>query len=683
MKILGDYEMKKAKVIELLHDVRQLAREAQYDHQRIEESFKSYEASLESGMINIAVVGEWNNGKSTLINALLGCSLLISKNKECTAAITRIVHSDFSYIKVVGTSLKDQGSPLIYKKDIDNVELSSILEKYATTSGVDVEGDVEYVEIGWPYPLLDKKVIVIDTPGVNSHSEVRSRITHVTLPQCHAILMLVDINKPGSTYEVDFINKIIRSSQGGNKVFVLLNKIDSVPEDSLVEGVETLKKALKNAIPDSHILGISSLAALYSARLKESSHDPEEVRNYPPSLRAVSCGDSLVGQKDPGYIDALYKASNIQALYETLSRHLAEECGSKFIFNPAISAMKNEIQGIITHLTERINSSQNDISLEEMNNRIKEFERRIPLYEHDKLKTTSFFSKEFDETHREYSELLSSSDLCYRIYDDIEMQISSYKIKDLTAKKYAKLNILVQNSIASHITLIGETSTRKLQAIKEGTDRRLADIAQDIQAHIEVIFTAQATAAQGVPGALEKAVPAGMSGSALAASSLAATAAAASVVGVSTTSIATGVSFLGFSTGWGATLPFLATNPIGWAVGAAILTGGLAYLIFRKKPGADDLMKALREQKCVENQLKQMKDSTHSSWINMKTTVVKQIDNIIESLISRARSELDHRIALKKMKVDELARKIQELEDCIGSAKALEEKIICTFKSED
>ncbi|GGA21684.1 dynamin family protein [Okeania sp. KiyG1] len=49
---------------------------------------------IEQGIFNVLVLGEFKNGKSTLLNAMLGEEVLPSDFLPCTAIITKIVYGN-------------------------------------------------------------------------------------------------------------------------------------------------------------------------------------------------------------------------------------------------------------------------------------------------------------------------------------------------------------------------------------------------------------------------------------------------------------------------------------------------------------------------------------------------------------------------------------------------------------
>jgi predicted GTPase len=109
---------------------------------------------LESGFYSIVVVGEFNRGKSTILNALLAQELLPMDILPATAAIHML---RFSREPVLRAHWRDDR--------VEDMALSAeTLKRFASVESADA---LTYLEIGVPAPILASGVVFIDTPGVD------------------------------------------------------------------------------------------------------------------------------------------------------------------------------------------------------------------------------------------------------------------------------------------------------------------------------------------------------------------------------------------------------------------------------------------------------------------------------------------------------------------------------------
>ena len=116
----------------------------------------------------VAIVGEFKRGKSTLINALLGQEVLPADVLPATATLNRVTYSEEPYVQV---EYKNGTSERV---DIDQ------LENYVTKLTCEAEERAETVKEATVYYDTDfcrNNVDIIDTPGLNDDEQM----TNVTL----------------------------------------------------------------------------------------------------------------------------------------------------------------------------------------------------------------------------------------------------------------------------------------------------------------------------------------------------------------------------------------------------------------------------------------------------------------------------------------------------------------------
>jgi len=113
---------------------------------------------LEEDRFHLVVVGEFNHGKTTFVNALLGEQALPVGVTPTTATIHHIRWADKPEATVVTTSGERRSVPFAEAK------------RFAVGGGASGD-DVDYLEIGYPAALLKERILLVDTPGVNDLSD--------------------------------------------------------------------------------------------------------------------------------------------------------------------------------------------------------------------------------------------------------------------------------------------------------------------------------------------------------------------------------------------------------------------------------------------------------------------------------------------------------------------------------
>ena len=199
------------------------------------------ESRLISARFHLAVLGQFKRGKSTLLNALLGEKLLPSAVVPLTSIPTFLSWGQKHLIKIFFTdgSVKEQATE-------SHDELSAFLERYVTESNnANNHLGVERVEVAHPSPLLQKGVILIDTPGIGSTLQHNTEATLNFLPQCDGALFLISADPPITQVEIEFLREVhSRVAQ----TILILNKVDYLSNDDQQSALTFFKKVLNEQL---------------------------------------------------------------------------------------------------------------------------------------------------------------------------------------------------------------------------------------------------------------------------------------------------------------------------------------------------------------------------------------------------------------------------------------------------
>lgn len=173
----------------------------------------------------IAVVAPMSAGKSTLLNAMMGCRLLPSRSTACTAGVFTIVDKDGSSGFKVRARRKDGRFTSWVKATTSR--LSEINDSGVTE--VEIEGDLTRIK---NYRNAFR-VAFIDTPGPNNSCDS----THADLfrkalasHKYAAIVVLLDASALHTTDEVAMlqdVHRFVLEKKGTASVMFAINKIDA------------------------------------------------------------------------------------------------------------------------------------------------------------------------------------------------------------------------------------------------------------------------------------------------------------------------------------------------------------------------------------------------------------------------------------------------------------------------
>jgi small GTP-binding protein len=203
---------------------------------------------LEQEQFHLVVVGEFNHGKSTFINALLGKKVLPTGVTPTTAAIHHVVWSEQPRACVVDAG--GAAHPLSF----DAVASFALGGERAAQAN-------RYVEVGVPAELLRDRVVLVDTPGVNDLALTRAEITYGYVPRADAILFVLDAGQPVKESERQFLRTQLIARARDRIVFVV-QKTDLWTAEERREALAWIERQLQVVVPRPAVFPVSAQAAL-------------------------------------------------------------------------------------------------------------------------------------------------------------------------------------------------------------------------------------------------------------------------------------------------------------------------------------------------------------------------------------------------------------------------------------
>jgi small GTP-binding protein len=221
---------------------------------------------LQEERFALVVLGEFNHGKSTFVNALCGAAILPAGITPTTATINHLVWAEKPRAKA---HLTDDT-----EKEVDPKSLAD----WVTIEGREAS-HVKYVEIGWPAEILKEKVTLVDTPGVNDINEQRAEITYSYIPRADAVVFLLDGAQVLKQSERAFLEqRILRRSK--DKLIFVLGKIDLLAPDEREEALRYCREHLGQIVVEPNIFPISAKRALSTDENQRKASGMQPLLDY-------------------------------------------------------------------------------------------------------------------------------------------------------------------------------------------------------------------------------------------------------------------------------------------------------------------------------------------------------------------------------------------------------------------
>jgi len=210
---------------------------------------------VENERFYLVVLGEFNHGKSTFVNALLGAEVLPTGITPTTAAINHVQWAETP-------------SARAHLRDGQTIDLApGALADWVTVTGTRSK-DVAYVEIGYPAEILKDQITLVDTPGVNDLNEQRADITYGYVPRADAVIFLLDAGQALKDSEREFLSSHVLEGTKDRLIFVL-GKMDLLSAEERSAVLDYARSGLAKLVDDPAVFPIS--ARDYLAGEKERS----------------------------------------------------------------------------------------------------------------------------------------------------------------------------------------------------------------------------------------------------------------------------------------------------------------------------------------------------------------------------------------------------------------------------
>ncbi|WP_037344220.1 dynamin family protein, partial [Ruminococcus sp. FC2018] len=468
----GSYSAYKSTMEGLTADLEELLKLS--DEINLVNTAKSLEetiAKTKDEHFEVAIVGEFKRGKSTLINAMLGQEVLPADVLPATATLNRVTYSTEPYVQV---EYKNGSS--------ERVDIGR-LEDYVTKLTIESEERAETVKEATVYydtEFCKKNVDIIDTPGLNDDEQMTS-VTLSILPKIDAAVFVISANSPFSQFEKEFLEKKMMTSDVGRIIFVV-NCFGTFSQEDENKIVETVRSRIGKYVMEKakKVMGEDSREfAVYKRKIGT----PRVIGVYAKkALVAKTTGDQQ-----------LLDESNFPEFENALESMLTKERGVI-----SLQIITNKITNSGTEILRNVVMQENALMMAN-DEFMEKYDAAIKEIEEIRNKKRAEFVKINDSANQVFASLQPILDSYWdkieeaamEVIDNFQMSSDDFK-KDQLKIVSAKLTEKIRESIEVRAQIICEQIQNQINVAVSGEAERLQEFEDaffESVAKIQSMFT--------------------------------------------------------------------------------------------------------------------------------------------------------------------------------------------------
>ena len=231
-------------------------------------------ARLQDPSIRVIVVGEFKQGKSKLINALVNAPVCPVDDDIATSVPTIVRYGEPASAAVLvpapekpAGEAAGAGAGSVERRPVDLSDLPALVSEQGNPGN---SRKLAAAEVCLPRRILTGGLTIIDSPGVGGMGSTHTLTTLTALPTADAMLLVSDASQEYTEPELRFLRLAMRITPS---VAAVLSKTDLYPDWRRVEELD--RRHLDQVAPDIPLFPLSADLRLEASRLQDSELNVE------------------------------------------------------------------------------------------------------------------------------------------------------------------------------------------------------------------------------------------------------------------------------------------------------------------------------------------------------------------------------------------------------------------------
>lgn len=227
-------------------------------------------ARLNDPSTRVLVVGEFKQGKSQLINALVNAPVCPVDDDIATSVPTVVRHGDVPSAVVVAPRKNADPADGDLALERRPIELDQLSDYVSESGNPNNHRGLVAAEVFLPRQILSGGLALVDSPGLGGLTSSHALSTLTALPSADALLFVSDASQEYTEPEIQFLRQAMRICPN---VACVLSKVDLYPDWRQVAELD--REHLDKVDAGIPIFAVSADLRMHAVRLEDSELNEE------------------------------------------------------------------------------------------------------------------------------------------------------------------------------------------------------------------------------------------------------------------------------------------------------------------------------------------------------------------------------------------------------------------------
>ncbi|MGH8910147.1 MAG: dynamin family protein [Egibacteraceae bacterium] len=247
-----------------------------YGREDLQARLRETRRRLVDPVVRVLVAGEFKQGKSLLVNALVNAQICPVDDDIATAVATAVHYADTPSARLVREGDDEAEGPVTI-----SVPIERLADYVCEAANPGNRQRLRYAEVGLPRRLLERGLVLVDTPGVGGLGSAHGASTMAALPSADAVVLVSDASQEYTASELELLRQAMRVCPN---ILCVLTKIDFYPQWRRI--ADRNRQHLSAAGIDAELLPVSSTLRLHAAETNDRELNTES--GFPPLIEFLS-----------------------------------------------------------------------------------------------------------------------------------------------------------------------------------------------------------------------------------------------------------------------------------------------------------------------------------------------------------------------------------------------------------